>query len=395
MKVVKCLLPILLIGLIIFGIGCSGMDKTDIGEVITNELDLLKNLDSDTTLKYISYRELFPDAENNDQLSDRITEVFSLFFKDFDYKILSIDVNQKNHSATADLRLTTLDAQALARDYTSALLKKDIMDAAENTENTNETGLSLEERYTVLSELLKDTEYDTVQHECSIELSSTEDDTWEIKRTYSLENDLVGNLMTYLSDPDILSPDETLNVYLKTLKEMDLNQMNNYLGLENSFSDSDTAKQEIALALAGKIHSSFDYEIVSTDVSGYHAQVHTKITTFDSDAILRDYQDQIDQYLSTSKAVIDGQENRYQKSFDILLKCIQKTTETRNSAVTFHLINDGVSWKLEDNSLELGNAILGTLTQAPSEEEDFTDSDQTDEESEEDDYSDSYSYDDY
>ena len=46
-------------------------------------------------------------------------------------------------------------------------------------------------------------------------------------------------------------------------------------------------------------------------------------------------------------------------------------------------INDGVSWKLEDNSLELGNAILGTLTQAPSEEEDFTDSDRTDEESEE------------
>lgn len=395
MKVVKCLLPILLIGLIIFGIGCSGIDKTDIEEVITNELDLLKNLDSDTTLKYISYRELFPDAENNDQLSDRITEVFSLFFKDFDYKILSIDVDQKNHSATADLRLTTLDAQALARDYASALLKKDIMDAAENTENTNKTGLSLEERYTVLSELLKDTEYDTVQHECSIELSSTEDDTWEIKRTYSLENDLVGNLMTYLSDPDILSPDETLNVYLKTLKEMNLHQMSNYLGLENSFSDSDTAKQEIALALAEKIHSSFDYEIVSTDISGYNAQVQTKITTFDSDAILEDYQEQIEQYLSTSEAVIDGQEKRYQKSFDILLECIQKNENTRSSSVTFHLINDGVAWKLEDNSLDLGNAILGTLTQAPSEEEDFTDSYWTDEESDASDYSESYSYDDY
>ena len=217
MKVVKCLLPILLIGLILFGIGCSGIDKTDVEEVIISELDLLKNLDSDTTLKYISYRELFPDAANNDQLSNEVKEVFSLFFKDFDYKILNIDVDQKNHSATAELRLTTLDAQALAKDYASSLLKKDILEAAENTENTNDAGLTLEERYAVLNKLLQDTKYDTVESECSMELTCTEDDTWKIKRTYSLENDLVGNLMTCLSDPDVLSPEETLKIYLKTL----------------------------------------------------------------------------------------------------------------------------------------------------------------------------------
>ena len=61
--------------------------------------------------------------------------------------------------------------------------------------------------------------------------------------------------------------------------------------------------------------------------------------------------------------------------------------------MTFHLVNDGVSWKLVDNSLELGNAILGTLTQAPSEEEDFTDSSEMYTDTESDDYSDSYSYD--
>ena len=44
---------------------------------------------------------------------------------------------------------------------------------------------------------------------------------WEIIRTHSLENDLVGGLMTYLSDSDLMTPEETLTVYLDTLKTMD------------------------------------------------------------------------------------------------------------------------------------------------------------------------------
>ena len=64
MKIAKGLMPFLLFILmsVTFLTGCSHVDKTDVEAVITNELNLLKNLDSDTTQKYISYTEMFPDA---------------------------------------------------------------------------------------------------------------------------------------------------------------------------------------------------------------------------------------------------------------------------------------------------------------------------------------------
>lgn len=71
---------------------------------------------------------------------------------------------------------------------------------------------------------------------------------WEITHSYSLENDLVGGLITYLSDPDLVPPDETLGVYLKTLQEMDVQQMSNYLGLDSILNTSDPAKMQLLCA---------------------------------------------------------------------------------------------------------------------------------------------------
>ena len=85
----------------------SGVEKA-----IKKDLDLLKNLDSETTMKNISYQELFPDSDDNTELSDDIKEVFSLFFQNFDYKILDISIDQDQETASAHLRLTTLDSQA-------------------------------------------------------------------------------------------------------------------------------------------------------------------------------------------------------------------------------------------------------------------------------------------
>jgi len=59
------------------------------------------------------------------------------------------------------------------------------------------------------------------ERNCTISLSASQDEekNWEIRRNNSLENDLVGGLMNYLTDPDILSPEDTLTVYLDTLKK--------------------------------------------------------------------------------------------------------------------------------------------------------------------------------
>ena len=372
MKIIKRLLPVLFSLLLVLALsmlcGCSRTDSSDAEEVLKSELDQLKNLDSDTTQKYISYTEMFPDATENTKLSDEIQNVFSLFFQQFDYKILDVSTDQNQETASAQLRLTTLDAQALARDFVSQSLQDEILKAASGDKNTEENENSLEQRYLRLHKLLKNNSYKTVDRNASIQLinhGSPSNPNWEITHSYSLENDLVGGLITYLSDPDLVPPDETLGVYLKTLQEMDVQQMSNYLGLDSILNTSDPAKNAIASALMEQFHSCFNYKITDTSVSGYLAEVQADLTTFDSDSILSQYEEELNTYLASADAVIDGSQKRYNKSHELLLDSIKNNTTTTTANATFHLTNDGVSWKLEDAGTELGNAIFGTLTASP------------------------------
>lgn len=383
MKTVKYLLAFFFVFLAVSVCGCSYSAKTSAEKAIKKDLDLLKNLDSETTMKYISYQELFPDSDDNTELSDDIKEVFSLFFQNFDYKILDVSTDQNQETASAQLRLTTLDAQALARDFVSQSLQDEILKAASGDEDTEENENSLEQRYLRLHKLLKNNSYKTVDRNASIQLinhGSSSNPNWEITHSYSLENDLVGGLITYLSDPDLVPPDETLGVYLKTLQEMDVQQMSNYLGLDSILNTSDPAKNAIASALMEQFHSCFNYKITDTSVSGYLAEVQADLTTFDSDSILSQYEEELNTYLASADAVIDGSQKRYNKSHELLLDSIKNNTTTTTANATFHLTNDGVSWKLEDAGTELGNAIFGTLTASPvpedaAEDENASDSD--------------------
>lgn len=368
MKTVKYLLAFFFVFLAVSVCGCSYSAKTSAEKAIKKDLDLLKNLDSETTMKYISYQELFPDSDDNTELSDDIKEVFSLFFQNFDYKILDVSTDQNQETASAQLRLTTLDAQALARDFVSQSLQDEILKAASGDKNTEENENSLEQRYLRLHKLLKNNSYKTVDRNASIQLinhGSPSNPNWEITHSYSLENDLVGGLITYLSDPDLVPPDETIGVYLKTLQEMDVQQMSNYLGLDSILNTSDPAKNAIASALMEQFHSCFNYKITDTSVSGYLAEVQADLTTFDSDSILSQYEEELNTYLASADAVIDGSQKRYNKSHELLLDSIKNNTTTTTANATFHLTNDGVSWKLEDAGTELGNAIFGTLTASP------------------------------
>lgn len=367
MKTVKHLLAFLMIILLsVFLCSCSQSAKAHAEKAIKKDLDLLKNLDSETTMQYISYQELFPDSDDSTKLSADIKEVFSLFFQNFDYKILGISVDSDEKNASAQLKLTTLNAKALASDFVSASLQEEILETASGKENDN--GNSLEQRYLLLYKLLKNNTYSSAERNTSIQLnnlgSSSEPD-WEITHSSSLENDLVGGLITYLSDPDLVPPAETLTVYLKTLQEMDVKQMANYLGLDSILNTSDSAKNAIASALMEQFHSCFNYKISSTSVSGYLAEVDAELTTFDSNSILTQYEKELNTYLASADAVIDGSQKRYNKSHELLLDSIRNNQATITATATFHLTNDGASWKLENAGTELGNAIFGTLTASP------------------------------
>ena len=371
MKTVKYLLPLFFLLGILLLCGCTGKEEKKIKEVVKQELDLLKNLDSDTTKKYLSYQELFSGEDEEDAESTDIEEVSTLFFQDFDYKILDIDASKSKHSAKVSVRLSTLDAHALAEDFAKAKLKQEISQAANSASSDDASTSSLQNQYMLLKQLLKANDYQTVERNCTISLKATEKENetiWEIQRNDTLENDLVGGLMTYLSDPEILSPEDTLLVYLATLKNMTTDELGIYLNADSIASTDDTSKIDLAEALVEQVHSSFNYEIGETTVSGYHASVNVRITTFDSDAILENYQKELDTYLSSADAVIDGSSKRYEKSYNLLLDSIKANTARKSVDTTFTLINDGASWKLEDAGTVFGAALFGNLTSDPVEE---------------------------
>lgn len=370
MKSVRFLLPLLLLLYTFSLCGCTSKEEKKIEDAVKQELDQLKDLDSITTQKYISYQKLFPGEPEDITISSDIEEVFSLFFQDFDYKILDVNVDKDKQSAQANLRLITLDAHALAEDFSKAQLKHEISQSASSEEATEQT-ISLEERYTLLNELLKSNDYQTVERNCTISLDASNKDgetSWEIRRTNTLENDLVGGLMNDLTDPDILSPEDTILVYLNTLKNMSAEELGNYLNADSIISTEDPAKISLAEALVKQVHSTFDYSIGETTVSGYTATVTANITTFDSDAILENYQKELDTYLASVDAVIDGAQKRYEKSYSLLLEYIEENTATKTVETTFTLINDGASWKLEDAGTVFGQALFGTLSSSPVED---------------------------
>ena len=142
--------------------GCFRKNESDVKSVVRNELDQLKNLDSETTQKYIPYTELFPDATENTDLTEEINETFSLFFRKFNYKISDVIVGTANHSATVSVKLTTIDSKVLARDFKAELLRTQITESAQAQKgNIKDSSRSLEAHYLILNHLLNTNDYDT------------------------------------------------------------------------------------------------------------------------------------------------------------------------------------------------------------------------------------------
>ena len=336
MKTFRRLFPVLMV-LFVFFAGCASSGNSEIRKAIDEELGQLKKLDSG-----------FQDAS-------------SLFFKDFDYKILSVDVDKEKKNADASVRITTLDAGDLARDYKSALLETEIQKAAASSSGGT---VSSSEKDRLLYDLLSKNSYNTIRNTTDISLSQ-KDGQWTLNRTESLRDILSGGLYSGLEDPDLLSPSETLDIYLRSIKNMDASQLTNYLGVDSITATDSESKKAIAQALLLQMQQHFDYEITDTSWKGRTAVVTAGITTFDSDAILDAYQTDMDAYLSSPDAVIDGAEKRTAIAQEKLLGYITDNTSTLTSEADFEMENDGTGWRLIHPGEDLGNALFGSLISVP------------------------------
>ncbi len=337
--------------------GCVSEDKKAVTDCIRNELDVLKTADPSNIAQHLSNSSLFEDMAA-DKLPSEVIDVFSLFFRDFDYDIKNVQVDEGSQKASAILRLETIDAKKLAKDYTSQSIIKQL----QNLANPSQVEYSLEDYYLTLHDLLTVNDYKTVKNEYSVTLTRT-GETWKLEQDSDLENALVGGFVTYAADPELFTPEEIVALHFDTIKEFDTEQMNQFLSLDELFSADDEYKRTIAKALAAQILQYLDYSITASENDGINAKVTMDITSCDSRGIIKEYQTSVADYTNTAQALADGISVRLTKANQILLDSINHNTSASTTSITLVLVNDGTNWKLQMDDA-VAEAILGNIDEA-------------------------------
>lgn len=336
--------------------GCQTKESPAPVALLEEQLNLIKEADSETVDQYISAETLFANSSDIESLDPDISEVFTLFFKNFDYKITGSSIQEE--TAEVSLNLTTIDAKALAKDFISESIVKQLQGEAAPSAVT----YSLQDYYLSLHGLLTNKEYDTVSSEHTIRLVKQSEE-WEIDEDQQLENILTGSFITYVGNPDLFTPEEMVALQFDTIKQFDKEQMNQFLSLDELFSADDEYKRAISKALAEQILRYLDYQITDSTDDGITAQVSMELTSCDAYSIIQNYTEQLDQYLATSEALEAGISGRLTKSNQILVDSINSNTTSATTAITLTLVNDGATWKLQMDDT-MAQAILGNIGDA-------------------------------
>lgn len=298
--------------------GCSFGKQASIRQAAERELEPLCQLETIDELE--PYLSLFADASDTIDTST-LQKLIPAYFAPFQYEILNVQCNSHGNQATVKVRFTTRDAKSIATDYDRLLLRTKILKSIDpNSKSLDHETVSLSELYELLYTLLADNQYATTDSVCDLKLKKEEDGTWTVLHTKALENSLTGGLVSYLSDPELLSPEDTLSTCFDTIKEMDLKSMSDYLGFPG-LTTEDSLHDELADALADQVDRFFSYEITGSEVSGNHATVSAIITSFDSEQILATFAERWAVYLDSSESVMDGEEGRDAYSQELLVSC--------------------------------------------------------------------------
>lgn len=330
-------------------------------KLVNHELSLIKSTDSEIIDSYLSYQDIFPTETTDKTIPDEIESVFTDFFRSFSYHINNVKTEDNTSEVTVSL--TTLDGRQVAREYSRQALTKQI----QNSATPAGVDFSLEDCYILLGTVLKENSFDTIPSEYTISLTQN-GDIWSISSPEDLGAALTGNFAAYVSDADLFTPSEIVEIHLDTLKGFDGEQLNRFLSLDNLFLGDAEYKRTISRALASQLLKYLDYQITSETISEDQttATVNMELTSCDCTSMMNQYREKVTAYTSTAQALQDGIEGRLNKANELLVESITVNTSTVTTPVTIHLRNDGASWRLEMND-EMSEALLGKINEAVSE----------------------------
>lgn len=292
---------------------------------------------------------------SNGTVDETAQEAIRLFFRNYDYDIVSeqIDTNKSTASVTAEI--TNIDTHQLASDLCTELTRRSASISPEGT-----LPLSLHDYFELLSSALKTGEYKLRTTTAHFHLSRSENG-WKIITDDALQNDLVSGFNSWINDPYLLDPADVLTIYLDGFAALTPDEWLWYLDTTDIFATSSVAHAaDLDRLYTEKIAENFDYSMESCRVNGDTAEADVSITSIDMRSVLRLYKSKILAYAESSESITDDDTALSDAKAIYLMDALNETDSRTTSKITVMIVNDGKTWQPQISS-ELANAFLGNI----------------------------------
>lgn len=340
--------------LICFALFLTGCGDSKPVKLVKSELNQIQKLDEKTIQTFISYEDMIHSGSGSDSGSEA-AEAVQLFFKNFSYRVLSSSATED--SATVNVEIKNIDAQALAKDLCLELIALSTFPNAEDN-----TPVSKSSYFALLRDILSSHEYGLTKTAAHFNLVNR-DGEWSIRSDETLEDQLVGGFITYLHDPCLVTPEEIADRVFENLLEQTPEDWVSYLGMCDIFSTYSTLYEKVDLALATQISKCFSYRIQKVTEQDTAAAAVIEVTSLDMGSVLDVYLDKLWDYASTTEAVRATDTELADKTASLLMECLNSNTKTCTKTIEIEFTNNGTTWEMQLND-DFTDALLGNMKKA-------------------------------
>lgn len=321
-------------------------------QVVRNDLNRIRELDADTIQSFVSYENLLNSDLTSAALNDKTVEAVSLFFKNFNYKILQKQT--EGDTASVTVRITNIDMHALASDLLRAILTESVDIYRDSGERQTDN------YYELLYDTLSAKTYEIKNTTAVFQLRKDESG-WVILADSELENALVSGFISYINDPHLLPVSEILSIHLDAFRELSPEQWADYLAADDIFAlYNEEYSHKIDAEYISQLANAFDYEIIKCTEEDKSAEAVVRIRSVNMSNVLAIYKEKLLSYAQTTRSLRDDSVSFSNETSRLLLESLRENDKTTGTDVTIHMRNTGKLWEIQfDESFT--NALMGDM----------------------------------
>lgn len=321
-------------------------------QVVRNDLNRIRELDADTIQSFVSYENLINSDLTSAALNDKTVEAVSLFFKNFNYKILQKQT--EGDTASVTVRITNIDMHALASDLLRAILTESVDIYRDSGERQTDN------YYELLYDTLSAKTYETKNTTAVFQLRKDESG-WVILADSELENALVSGFISYINDPHLLPVSEILSIHLDAFRELSSEQWADYLAADDIFAlYNEEYSHKIDAEYISQLANAFDYEIIKCTEEDKSAEAVVRIRSVNMSNVLAIYKEKLLSYAQTTRSLRDDSVSFSNETSRLLLESLRENDKTTGTDVPLHMRNTGKLWEIQfDESFT--NALMGDI----------------------------------